>query len=125
MLHHVLHILIFTVAVLLTAKVVPGIRIKSFGSAFFFAIVVAILDKLLFGLLVILALPAILVTFGLFLLVINAFLWWLADKVVDGVELDGFGAAFFGALVTSVINWLILFLLRLSVPARGNLPRAA
>jgi putative membrane protein len=111
MLHHVLHILIFTVAVLLTAKVVPGIRIKSFGSALFFALVVAILDKLLFGLLVLLALPAILVTFGLFLLVINAFLWWLADKVVDGVELDGFGAAFFGALVTSVINWLILFLL--------------
>ena len=59
-----------------------------------------------------LAFPAILVTFGLFLLVINAFLWWLADKVVDGVELDGFGAAFFGALITSIINWLILFVLR-------------
>jgi putative membrane protein len=107
---HLIHILIFTVAVLLAAKVVPGIRIKSFGSALFFALVVAVLDKLLFGLLVLLALPMVLLTFGLFLLVINAFLWWLADQVVDGVELDGFGAAFFGALVTSVINWLILFL---------------
>jgi putative membrane protein len=112
MLHHLVHVFIFTLAVLLTAKIVPGIRVRSFGSAFFFALVLAILDKLLYGLLVVLAFPAILVTFGLFLLVINAFLWWLADKVVDGVELDGFGAAFFGALVTSVINWMILFFVR-------------
>jgi putative membrane protein len=111
MLHHLVLVLIFTCAVLITAKIVPGIRIKSFGSAFVFALVVAILDKLLFSLLVLLSLPMIFLTFGLFLLVINAFLWWLADKVVDGVELDGFGAAFFGALVTSAINYGILFLL--------------
>jgi putative membrane protein len=112
MIHHIIHLAVFAISVLLTAKIVPGIRVKSFGSAFFFAFVLAVLNKLLFGLLVILSLPFVLVSFGLFLVVINAFLFWLADKVVEGVELDGFGTAVFASLVTSAINWGIIFLLR-------------
>jgi putative membrane protein len=111
-LNHLAHVLVFAVAVLLTARVVPGIRVKSFGSALVFAFVLAILNKLLYGVLVVLSFPMILISLGLFLLVINAFLWWLADKVVSGVETSGFGAAFFGSLVTSVINWGFLLLLR-------------
>ncbi len=109
---HLLHLLVFAVAVMLTARLVPGIRVRSFGSAVFFAFVLAVLDKLLYGLLVFLSFPMILVSLGLFLLVINAFLWWLADKLSAGVELDGFGAALLASLVTSAINWLLLFVLR-------------
>jgi putative membrane protein len=112
MIHHIIHLAVFALAVLIAARVVPGIRVKSFGSAFIFAVVLAILNKLLFGVLVFLSLPFVLVSFGLFLLVINAFLFWLADKIVAGVELDGFGAAILGSLVTSVINWAIIFILR-------------
>ncbi len=63
---------------------------------------------LLHTVLVILALPFILLTLGLFLLVINGFLFWLADKIVNGVEVDGFGSAVLGSLVTSVVSWLDL-----------------
>jgi putative membrane protein len=108
MIHHLVHLAVFAVAVLLTQKIVPGIRVKSFGSAFFFALVLAILNKLLYTALVMISFPFVLVTFGLFLLVINAFLFWLADKVVDGVELDGFGTAMLASIVTSVINWGII-----------------
>src|SRR6185295_209785 len=107
MLHHLVHVLVVALAVLLTAKVVPGVRARSFGGAFVFALVLAILNKLLFKLLVFLSLPFVLVTFGLFILVINAFLFWLADKVVDGVEVDGAGAALLGSFCTSLITWAV------------------
>lgn len=109
MLLHLAHVLVFAVAVFLTARIVPGIKVKSFGGAIVFAFVLAILDKCLYGLLVFLSFPMILVSLGLFLLVINAFLWWLADKLAPGVETDGFGAAMLGSLVTSILNWLFLF----------------
>jgi putative membrane protein len=111
MVHHIIHLAVFAISVLIAAKVVPGIKVKSFGSAFFFALVLAILNKLLFKALVLLSLPFVLVSFGLFLVIINAFLFWLADKIVDGVEVDGFGSAIFGSLVTSAINWGIIYLL--------------
>jgi putative membrane protein len=112
MTHHIIHLLVFAVAVLLTAKVVPGIRVKSFGSAVFFAFVLAVLNKLLFNLLVFLSFPMIVLSLGLFLLVINAFLWILADKLSSGVEIDGFGSAILGSIVTSIINFAILWIVR-------------
>ncbi|HEX8952905.1 MAG TPA: phage holin family protein [Polyangia bacterium] len=111
MLHILIQVLVTAVAVLVAARIVPGIRVKSFGSAVVFAVVLGVLGVLLHTLLVILALPFILLTLGLFLLVINGFLFWLADKVVAGVEVDGFGAAILGSLVTSGVSWLVFFLL--------------
>jgi putative membrane protein len=110
--HHILiQILVTAVAVLLAARIVPGIRVRSFGSAVVFAIVLGILAAVLKTVLVILALPFILVTLGLFMFVINGFLFWLADKIVKGVEVDGFGAAVLGSIVTSAISWLAFYLL--------------
>lgn len=116
MIHHVIQILVSAVAVLVAAKVVPGIRVKSFGGAVIFAIVLAVLGKVLGGVLMVMSLPFILVTFGLgyliALVVINAFLFWLADQIVKGVEVDGFGSALFGSLVCSFTTWGISLLLR-------------
>jgi putative membrane protein len=109
MIHHLVHILVTALAVMLTARVVPGVRARSFGGAFVFAIVLAILDKLLFKALALLTFPFVLLTFGLFLVVINAFLFWLADKLVEGVEVDGPGAALVGSVLTSAITWLIFW----------------
>ena len=112
MLHGLIKILIFTISVLLTARIVPGIKVKSFGSAFVFAIVLALLNYFLMWILVVLSLPFIVLTLGLFMLVLNAILWLLADKLVSGVELSGFGAALFGSIVTSLFNWAICYVLR-------------
>jgi putative membrane protein len=112
MLHHLIQILVSALAVFLTARVISGVRVKSFGSAVVFAVVLAILNKLLYGVLVFLSLPAIFLTLGLFLIVINAFLFWLADQLVSGVEVDDFGAAVLGSLLTSAITWVGMFLLR-------------
>lgn len=113
MVHHVVHFLAFAVAVLCAARIVPGIRVKSFGSALVFSLVFALLNKLLFGPLAFFTLPIVLVTFGLFLVIINAFLFWLADKLVKGVTIDGFGSALLASIVTTLINWAITFVLGL------------
>ncbi len=112
LLHHVIQFVVFALAVLITAKVVPGLRVKSFGSALLFALVLALLNKLCLWALIMVSLPLVILSFGLFLIIINAFLYWLADKVVDGVELDGFGSAIAASVVTSLINWGIFALLR-------------
>lgn len=111
MIAHLVQFLVVAISVLLAAKVVPGIKVRSFGSAFVFAIVLALLNKLLMWLLVLLSIPFIILTLGLWVLVLDAVLWMLADKVVDGVELSGFGAAFFGSLVTTIISWAIVALI--------------
>jgi putative membrane protein len=101
---HILHLVVYAVAVLVAAKIVPGIRVPSFGSALLFAFVFAIVDKLLFWVLVFFTFPMVLLSFGLFVLVINGLLWKLADGLTPGVHVDGFGSAFLGALVTSVLS---------------------
>jgi putative membrane protein len=113
LLHHIVGFLAFTVAVLATAKMVPGIRVKSFGGALMFALVFALLNKLLFLPLVMFTFPIVVVSLGLFLIIINAFLFWLADKLVKGVELDGFGTAVLASVVVTIINWAIMFVLRM------------
>ncbi len=111
--HHLIHFLAFVVAVMITAKLVPGVRVKSFTGALFFAIVFALLNKLLFLPLVMFTFPIVLISLGLFLILINAFLFWLAEKVVSGVEVDGFGSALLASVVVTLVNWAITFVLRI------------
>lgn len=110
MVAYIVQLLITALAVLVAARIVPGIRVRSFGSAVFFAFILGLLNVLLKWILVIVGLPFIILTFGLFLLVINGFLFWLADKIVDGVECDGFGACVLGSLVTSICGWAVNWL---------------
>ncbi len=102
---------LYALAFMLTARVVPGIEVRSFRSAFGFAIVFAILDGLLFKLLALMTLPLVILSLGLFCLVIRAFLFMLTDKFIDGVKIDGFVSALIGSVVTGVLNsgitWLV------------------
>ncbi len=111
MLAFIVHCLLFALSFMITARIVPGIAIRSYGSAVLFSAVFAILDGLLFGVLTFVTLPLVILTLGLFLLVIRAGLFLLADKLVDGVEINGFVPALLGSVLTaglnSLINWLI------------------
>lgn len=107
MISFLVHCLLYALSFILAAKIVPGIQIRSYGSAFLFAAVFAILDGLFFKLLALLTLPLVIFSCGLFLLCIRAGLFLAADKFVDGVHIDGFMAALWGSLLTGGINWLI------------------
>ena len=86
---HLASILLQGLVVFATAKLVPGFKVKSYGTAIGVAIVYGVLSWLLKTVLVVLSIPFIVLTLGLFLLVINAFLLWLTDKLLDGVEIQG------------------------------------
>jgi putative membrane protein len=97
--------LISTLAILIAAYLVPGTSVTIVG-ALVLAIVLGILNLLLKPLIFILTLPINILTLGLFSLVINALLVWLAADIVPGFAVAGFWAAFFFALVLTLVNWV-------------------
>ncbi len=99
------------VALLIVAYILPGITVASFGSALIAALVLGLLNTLVKPVLVILTLPITIVTLGLFLLVLNALLFWFVGSVLKGFQVDGFGWALLGALVYSIVAGLLSGLL--------------
>ena len=111
MLGLILRWLLCALALLLVARFVPGIH-ASIGAALAAAVVIGLLNMIVKPLLVILTLPLTLLTFGLFIFVINALLFWLAAALVPGFTVHGFRAAFVGALLYAVFAAIIQMVLR-------------
>ncbi|MBY0371784.1 phage holin family protein [bacterium] len=96
-------ILAFTI--LAIPSLVPGIAVASFGTALAAAAILSILNLLVRPFLILLTLPLTLVTFGFFLLVINALIFQFAGYLVSGFHVSSFGAAFFASLLVTFVNW--------------------
>lgn len=103
--------LIFSVAVFLMAQLFPAIHVKNYGTAILVAVVYSIVNFLLGWLLMILSLPFILLTFGLFTFVVNAILLWITDKILDDFKIDGFGWTLVAAFCITVVNAVLKRLL--------------
>lgn len=97
-------IAITALALLLVAKLPIGVYIDSLTGALFAAIILGILNTLVRPLLVILTLPITILTLGLFIIVINAGLFYFAATFVDGFAVDGFLAAVLGSVLVSIIS---------------------
>ncbi|MDR2710251.1 MAG: phage holin family protein [Burkholderiales bacterium] len=95
--------LINAVALLLLPYVLPSISVSSFGAA----LILGLINALIRPILVLLTLPVTVLTLGLFILVINALLFWLAGSVFQGFHVGSFWLAFFGAIVYSLISWIL------------------
>lgn len=87
------------------AKLVPGMEVDGVGHALLAGLVLGIINALVRPLLVFLTLPISILTLGFFLLVINALMLRLAAAVVPGLHVKGFGPAFLGALLLSVLSF--------------------
>lgn len=98
-------------ALLLVAYLYPGVQVEGFVPALAAALVLGLVNAVIRPILVILTLPATLLTLGLFLFVINALLFWLVAEVVRGFTVTGFGAALLGSILYSVITLLTSWLL--------------
>jgi len=102
-----LHWLVIAVALGLTAWLVPGVGVASPLSLMVAALVLGFLNALLKPLLVLLTLPLTILTLGLFYLVLNAILFALAAVLVPGFVVTGFGPAFLGAIIMSLLSMLL------------------
>jgi putative membrane protein len=100
-----LRLFLNALALLFVTQLVPGVAVRSFPTAFLAAIVIGLVNALLRPILEILSLPITFVTLGLFSLVLNALLFWLASKLVPGFTVSGFPAAFWGGLVFWIVSW--------------------
>ena len=103
----ILKIVLTAVAVLVIAHFLPGVSVANFTSAVIVAVVLALLRMTVKPLLIILTLPVTIVTFGLFLLVINAFIILLADSLIDGFNVSGFWIALLFSLILSVFESIL------------------
>jgi putative membrane protein len=101
------HWLIVAVALWITARFVSGVTVSSMGALAIGALVLGLVNALVRPVLVILTLPITILTLGLFYLVVNGVAFGLAAALVPGFGVRSFGSAVLGALVVSVISWLI------------------
>lgn len=100
-------LLINGIAIFIAAMILPGIIVNNFLTAIVVAVVLGVLNTFLKPVLTILTLPITVVTLGLFLLVINVLIIYLADALVDGfVVKDWLNALFFSLLVTLISSYL-------------------
>ena len=99
--------LLHALALLITAKLVPGFLIGSFAAALVAVLVIGLLNVTLGALLKLLTLPLGILTLGLFFLVINAVILELAGSLVPGFKVITFGAALIGALVLAILHMLL------------------
>lgn len=98
-------------ALLALPYLLPSIQVAGLGTALLVAVVLGLINALLRPLLILLTLPATLLTLGLFIFVINAALFQLAGNLVDGFQVGGFWSALFGSLAYSLISWALSSLL--------------
>jgi putative membrane protein len=103
----ILRVLINAGALMLAAQIVPGIYLAGWKPALLAGLVLGLINAIIRPVLIILTFPLTLLTLGLFLLVLNAFCLWLTSVFVPGLEVHGFWAAFLGALLISLVSWVL------------------
>jgi putative membrane protein len=100
-------LLLTSVAILIAGYLLPGIHVSSFWTALLVALVVSFLNVFLKPVMVILTIPFTVITFGLFLLVINALIIMIAGYWVAGFKVDGFWWAMLFSIILSLISSLL------------------
>lgn len=102
--HIILKLILSALAILLAAYLIPGITVDSFYTALIAALILGILNIIVKPILIILTLPITILTLGLFMFVINGFLFWFLGTFVEGFHVDGFLTAILGAVLVSLIS---------------------
>ena len=103
----IIRLLLNAVAVIFLAKVLNGVDVDSYLTAVIVAVVLSILNLLVKPILIILTLPITILTLGLFLLVINALIILLADKLIDGFSVTSIWVAILFSILLSILQSLL------------------
>lgn len=102
-------LLINSIVIFITAKMLRGVDIDDFFTALGVSILLAIINTLIKPLIVFITLPVTVLTLGLFLLVINGAIILLIDKLVEGFKVKNFGWAILYSIVISILNGFLLW----------------
>ncbi len=111
---------ILALGVTLATKLVPGIQCNDASRLLIVVVLLSFLNAVLKPMLVLFTLPFIVFTLGFGIVMINAFLFLLVARVVDGFYVASFGSAFLGALIVSITNLVLINMLRSKGPPPGG-----
>ncbi|WNC67556.1 phage holin family protein [Thalassotalea nanhaiensis] len=103
-------LLLLSISIFLVSRLMEGIRLKSFVTAVVVAVVYSVADLLLWWLMVFFSMPLIILTFGLFVFVLNAILLWITDQIIDDFEIKDLSTTFIASLIISAINLILNWL---------------
>lgn len=103
----IIRLLLSATAVFISAKLLSGVKVDHYGHAILVAIVLGVVNAVVKPILVFLTFPITILTLGLFLLVINALMIMLVDKLLKGFEIKNFGWAFLFSIILSVLNAIL------------------
>jgi putative membrane protein len=109
--------LINAVALIAVAYLMPSISVSSFGAALVAALVLGLINAVVRPVLVLLTLPVTILTLGLFIFVLNGLLFWAVGAWLEGFNVGGFWAGVLGAILFSIVSWLLSALVQ-SAPTR-------
>lgn len=101
------NLIVNTLSVFVVSYILPGIEIDSFITALIIAIVLAVFNVTLKPFLIIITIPFTLVTFGLFLLVINVIVLYAAEALIDGFNIASFWWALLFSILVSIVNGIL------------------
>jgi putative membrane protein len=99
--------LVNTLALIAVAYLMPSITVSGFTSALIAALILGLVNAIIKPVLVLLTLPVTIITLGLFIFVINGLLFWLVGSFVPGFIVQGFWAGFIGAILFSIVSWVL------------------
>jgi putative membrane protein len=99
--------LVNTLALIAVAYLMPSITVSSFGAALIAALVLGLVNAIVRPVLVLLTLPVTILTLGLFIFVLNGLLFWMVASWLEGFHVAGFWAGVFGAILFSLVSWLL------------------
>jgi len=107
---YIINWLLITVAVFVSAELIPGVMVKNFFTAFVVAVVMGIINTFIKPILLVLTLPINVFTLGIFTLVINAGLVMLAAYFVEGFSVRGFWQALLFSIILSLVNSVLHYI---------------
>ena len=103
-----IRILLSALAVYISAKFLPGITLTGgLWTAIVVAVVLGLLNAFVKPILTILTIPVTILTLGLFLLVINVIIIYIAAALIGGFDVDGFFSALIFSIVVSIVSWIL------------------
>lgn len=103
----ILRVIILAAVILGIAHFIPGLQVPNFWDALLFSFILAIINATITPVLIAISFPLTVITIGLFPLLINTFVFWLASTISYGIHITSFWAAFFGGIIVSLLSFII------------------
>jgi len=103
----IIRLVISAFAVILSAYILPGVSVKSFWTALWIALILTLLNVFITPIMVFLTIPITIITFGLFLFVINAVVILIASALISGFQVNGFIWALIYSIILTIVSYIL------------------